>query len=90
MLNENYQTNGKSCECPSLIIDVFFQQKKFDDFEIAKTYQDYGRFAQDFWWITIMINSISDSNFIKNLLNIMADITYFIVFLIFEISGKKS
>ena len=63
--NQNNQTDGKSCECPSLIYDVFFQPKIFDNFENAKTYEDHVRFAQDFRWIRIMIHSISDSNIIQ-------------------------
>ena len=37
-----------------------------------KTHKDYVRFAQNFKWITIMIHSISDSNFIKICLNKIA------------------
>ena len=73
---------------PPSITDVFFQKKNFDDFDIVKTYEDYVRFAQDFRWITIMIHSNSDPNFIK-ILNILADITYFLVFLISKISSKN-
>ena len=40
-------------------------QKICENFENAKTYEDHVRFAQDFRWITIMIHSIYDSNFIQ-------------------------
>ena len=41
----------------------FFLQKTLNNFEIPKTYEDHDRFTQDFRWITIMIHSISDSNY---------------------------